>query len=67
VRPHPYLTSQAEPPPEPLATGLARPTSLRTALEAHPEAGLVLISVPGEHAPREARLAIRLGRHVMLF
>jgi FdrA protein len=57
----------AEPPPEPLATGVARPTSLRAALEAHPEAGLVLISVPGEHAVREARLAIWLGRHVMLF
>ncbi len=45
----------------------ARPTSLAAAVQAHPEANLVLISVPGEHAAREARRALGLGRHVMLF
>ena len=44
-----------------------RPTSLAAAVKAHPESNLVLISVPGEHAAREARRALRLGRHVMLF
>jgi FdrA protein len=45
----------------------ARPASLAAALQARPEAGLVLISVPGQHAAREARRALALGRHVMLF
>jgi len=45
----------------------ARPASLAAALASHPEANLVLISVPGEHAAREARRALALGRHVMLF
>ncbi len=44
-----------------------RPTSLAAAVKAHPESNLVLISVPGEHAAREARRALHLGRHVMLF
>ena len=44
-----------------------RPASLGAALALHPEANLVLISVPGEHAAREARRALGLGRHVMLF
>ncbi len=44
-----------------------RPASLAAAVQAHPEANLVLISVPGEHAAREARRALALGRHVMLF
>ncbi len=48
-------------------TGVTRPASLREALDGHPEAGLVLVSVPGEHAAREARLALRRGRHVMPF
>jgi FdrA protein len=45
----------------------SRPTSLAAAVKAHPESNLVLISVPGEHAAREARRALHLGRHVMLF
>ncbi|HVP38838.1 MAG TPA: acyl-CoA synthetase FdrA [Candidatus Saccharimonadales bacterium] len=49
------------------AGGEVRPASLAAALESHPEANLVLISVPGVHAAREARRALRLGRHVMLF
>jgi len=44
-----------------------RPTSLTAAVGSHPAARLVVISVPGEHAAREARRALALGRHVMLF
>jgi len=44
-----------------------RPVSLGAAVRAHPDAGLVLISVPGGHAAREARRALALDRHVMLF
>lgn len=49
------------------AAAEARPASLAAAVGAHPGANLVLVSVPGEHAAREARRALRLGRHVMLF
>ncbi len=42
-------------------------TSLDTALSADPDANLALISVPGVHAAREARQALRRGLHVMLF
>ena len=44
-----------------------RPVSLAAAVASHPGTNLVLISVPGEHAAREARRALALGRHVMLF
>ena len=44
-----------------------RPTTLAGAIADHPDANLVLISLPGEHAVREARRALSLGRHVMLF
>lgn len=44
-----------------------RPRTLATALAANPGAKLVLISVPGEHAAREARRVIGAGRHVMIF
>lgn len=47
--------------------GPTRPTSLREAIEADPQANLALISVPGEYAAREARQALRRGLHVMLF
>jgi succinyl-CoA synthetase alpha subunit len=43
------------------------PATLAAALKAHPEANLVLISLPGEHAAREARRALALGMHVMVF
>jgi succinyl-CoA synthetase alpha subunit len=49
------------------AAAETRPASLAAALAAHPAANLALISVPGEHAAREARRALGLGRHVMLF
>lgn len=48
-------------------TQAARPTSLADALTADPKANLALISVPGIHAAREARQALRRGLHVMLF
>jgi FdrA protein len=51
----------------PAAAADSRPTSLAAALDAHPEANVVLISVPGEYAAREARRALAAGRHVMLF
>ena len=45
----------------------ARPATLAAAWRDHPEINLVLISVPGEHAGREARRALAQGRHVMVF
>lgn len=44
-----------------------RHTSSSAAFDALPESNLVVISVPGEHAPREVRKALRAGKHVMLF
>jgi FdrA protein len=52
---------------QPATASDARPTSLSAALESHPEAKVVVISVPGEYAAREARRALAAGRHVMLF
>lgn len=43
------------------------PPSIQAALERSPHAQLALISVPGEYAAAEARKALRLGLHVMLF
>lgn len=45
----------------------ARPSSLDSALAVDPKVNLALISVPGAHAAREARQALRRGLHVMLF
>ena len=44
-----------------------RPRSIRSALNANPDANLVLISVPGDFAAAEARKAIHRGLNVMLF
>ena len=44
-----------------------RPRSLEGAVEALPGANLALISIPGEHAAREARKALDLGLNVLLF
>jgi FdrA protein len=44
-----------------------RPVSLDGALQMLPEASLVIISVPGMYAAREARKALARGLHVMLF
>jgi succinyl-CoA synthetase alpha subunit len=43
------------------------PKTLRSALEMMPEANLVVISVPGEFAKREALRALEKGLHVFLF
>jgi len=45
----------------------SRPTSIRAAIALDPDANLALISVPGEYAAREARRALGVGLHVMLF
>jgi FdrA protein len=43
------------------------PRTIRTAIQAMPSANLALISVPGHFAPGEARKALALGLHVMIF
>ncbi|MEO8922063.1 MAG: acyl-CoA synthetase FdrA [Caldimonas sp.] len=47
--------------------GDARYATLESAVRHVPQANLVIISVPGEHAAREARKAIESDLHVMLF
>ena len=44
-----------------------RPRSVHSALEVAPDSNLALISVPGWFAAAEARKAIRLGLHTMIF
>ena len=44
-----------------------KPATIADAIQTLPEANLVLISVPGEYAAREARKALSKGLHVMLF
>ncbi|MDZ7672249.1 MAG: acyl-CoA synthetase FdrA [Halanaerobiales bacterium] len=44
-----------------------KPGSLDGALELQPDSNLVIISVPGDYAAREARKALNRGLHVMLF
>jgi succinyl-CoA synthetase alpha subunit len=41
--------------------------SIEDASEAHPQSNLVVITVPGAYAAREARKALELGKHVFLF
>lgn len=43
------------------------PRTLSSALDRLPEAGVVLISVPGRYVFGEARTALKAGRHVMIF
>jgi len=55
---------------QPLQTGKSRswqPRSIRSAVDEHGDANLVLISVPGGFAISEARKAIRRGLHAMIF
>lgn len=48
--------------------GAARePRTIPEAVAEHPDCNLAVISVPGEHAAREARLALQAGLHVFLF
>ncbi len=44
-----------------------RPKTLRRAIQDHPAANLVQISIPGAYAFRESKRALVSGRHVMLF
>ncbi len=44
-----------------------RPVSLRNAMRFEPQSNLVLISVPGPYAAREARQALADDKHVMIF
>jgi len=44
-----------------------RPGSLASAVEVVPEANLVIISLPGQYATREARRALMNDLHVMMF
>src|SRR5690554_2505812 len=41
--------------------------TLNSALNVMPDANIAVISVPGEYAAREARLALKKGLHVMIF
>ncbi len=50
-----------------VATPEFRPKSLETAVQQLPEAGWVLVSVPGRFAAGVARQALDLGRHVFLY
>jgi len=52
-----------------LAAGAAQrePRSIREAVEARPDSSVAVISVPGEHAAREARAALDQGLNVFLF
>ncbi|MDY7028897.1 MAG: acyl-CoA synthetase FdrA [Spirochaetota bacterium] len=43
------------------------PRTLGAALRENPDANMVLISLPGQYAAREARKALENGLHVMLF
>ena len=43
------------------------PRSIQMGLESIPSANFVLISTPGEYAAAEARKALQLGLHVMMF
>lgn len=43
------------------------PTTQETAAQRLPDANIVLISVPGEYAAKEAEQALNNGRHVMMF
>lgn len=47
--------------------GIGHPRSIRNALRVAPRSNLALISVPGWFAAAEARKAIRLGLHAMIF
>lgn len=44
-----------------------RPATINSALRSNPDMNFALISVPGEHAAREAENALDSGLHVMLF
>lgn len=43
------------------------PVNLSNAIRFAPDSNMVLISIPGEYAAREARIALESGLHVMMF
>ena len=43
------------------------PVNLSNAIRFSPDSNMVLISIPGEYAAREARIALEGGLHVMMF
>ncbi|MGD9224049.1 MAG: acyl-CoA synthetase FdrA [Desulfobacteraceae bacterium] len=43
------------------------PVNLSNAIRFSPESNMVLISIPGEYAAREARIALDSGLHVLMF
>lgn len=47
--------------------GEMAPSTIQTAVKLAPEANMAIISVPGEHAAREAMQALKQGLHVMMF
>lgn len=51
----------------PAGDGPAAPHSIADAVATCPDCSLAIISVPGAHAAREARAALRQGLHVFLF
>jgi FdrA protein len=52
---------------KPGSTAELAPINQEGAAKQLPEANMVLISVPGEYAAREARIALNNGRHCMMF
>lgn len=52
---------------KPRRGGAARCATIESALRLVPDANLAIVSVPGEHAAREARKAIDHGLHVLMF
>ncbi|MEP6560323.1 MAG: FdrA family protein [Nakamurella sp.] len=61
------LTARGGPTPASGPAGAARPRTVRAAASAHPDASLVLLSVPGPAVLGEAMDAIDAGRHLMIF
>ncbi len=59
-----WLVRKAESAPGAMAP---EPRSITEAVATHPDCGVAVISVPGEHAAREARAALRVGLNVFLF
>jgi succinyl-CoA synthetase alpha subunit len=48
-------------------SAVREPRTVAEAVAQRPDSSLAVISVPGEHAAREARAALRAGLHVFLF
>jgi len=53
--------------PEGAGSALPEPRTVAEAVARRPDASVAIISVPGQHAAREARAALRAGLHVFLF